>query len=225
MKIDTPECDEAVYRARRRDLERLLGQPSVAHLRPCPECDIRCPCRGSRTCPCGCSPRCADAPAQMSSEPEAHPIEPGIAPLVYSLYALRVCHPCWSCEGHYDAGGRLSRLPSVWFHSSSATYPAVIAECLWELEFANKLASPWRVAAVAWGNRLDSTFSIEPDLRRSEPPPLSALHRDVEAIAAALVDEARRISALALGEVEGALAVAEVEGGRSGAGAAPPPPS
>jgi len=155
----------------------------------------------------------------MSCEPEAHPIEPRIAPLVYSLYALRVCRPCWSCEGHYDPSGRLGRLPSVWFHSPTATYPAVIAECLWELGFAKKIASSWRVAAVAWGNRLDSTFSIEPDLRHSEPPPLRVLHQDVEAIAAALVDEARRIAALALGEVEGALR------GRSGAGAVAPPPS
>ncbi len=200
MEIETLKRDEAAYAERRRDLQRLLGQPSAADLRPCPECDIPCPCRSSPTCTCGCSESCADAPRQMSSEPEAHPIEPGIASLVYSLYALRVCRPCWSCEGHYDTRGALGRLPSVWFRTSAAAYPALIAECLWQLQYTDKTASSWRVAAVALGNPLDSTFSIEPDLRHEDAPELSLLHRDVAAISEALVGEMHRIAKLALRE-------------------------
>ena len=115
MKLAWPESDAGRKKASRQALARLVVQPLVRDLRPCPDCDLPCPAHASPECCCGCSAACPDVSRQMSVEPDAYPIEPGIAPLVFEFYALRLCPPCWSCEGHVDAAGKLTRLPRVWF--------------------------------------------------------------------------------------------------------------
>ncbi len=202
MKIELPERDGSLYRQRARDLELLLRQPSAAERRPCPGCDVRCTCSASPTCTCGCSSACAHAPRRMSSEPEIHPIEAGIVPLVYILNVLRLCPPCWSCEGHYGPGGGLGKLPSVWFHAHSDAYPALIADHLAELRVGRRIAHPWQISLVSWGSRVDTTFYIRPDLSHVSDASLRRLHADIDAIAGALVDEARRLAGRALDEIE-----------------------
>ncbi len=175
MKIEQPRPDLSLYRRRGRELDFLLRRPSASVTRPCPDCDIPCPCAASPTCTCGCSSACEQVPLRMSSDPENHPIELGIAPLVYCLNELGVCRPCWSCEGHLDAQGNFGRIPSVWFHSESSVYPALISDYLYDLPRERKIAHPWRVAMVSSGGPLICTYAIEPYLTHVEEPDLAAL--------------------------------------------------
>ena len=101
MRIDGLGPDPAFYREYRNDLELLLRQAGDHDARPCPGCTIRCPKCGSHSCTCNCTSACDVAPRMMSSDPDDHPVESGIVPLVYAFYSLRLTPPCWSCEGPY----------------------------------------------------------------------------------------------------------------------------
>ncbi len=102
----------------------------------------------------------------MSAEADSHPIEPGIAPLVFEFYALRLCLPCWSCEGHADEAGTLTRLPRVWFHYHDIVYLGLIAYCLFELRRARARGRPWQVrVGLSAADGGDALFSLEPALR------------------------------------------------------------
>lgn len=130
----------------------------------------------------------------MSSDPKNHPIEPHIAPLVYALNCMRVCPPCWSCEGHLDAKGNPWRQPAVWFTARSVAYPHVIAQCLREELTAGTLAAPWLVSAVAWGQYADSAFAIQPEPRERGSPDLERLWKDIARLSAALPSRAQTIA-------------------------------
>ena len=132
MKIQTPPQPDQEYKLQyRRELKLLLSQPSDREMKPCPNCDVLCPAHQSPTCTCSCSPECFFAASNMSSEGERYPVEEKIRPLVYSFYTLRVCMPCWSCEGHYKSNGfEVSKVPKVWFYSRSLLYPRLISEHL-----------------------------------------------------------------------------------------------
>ncbi len=204
MKIEPPEPDAPFYRERQRDLENLLRQPTAAQARPCPDCDVPCPCCGSPSCTCGCSSDCAEAPRQLSVEPDLYPIEAAILPLVYALSALRVCKPCWSCEGHYDAAGKLYKLPRVWFFARSITIPDVIAEHLARLRSERRLAYPWMVSVVPRGDSLDTAYSIEPKLGPDSDPNLARLHHDVRTIADDMREKIEPITRRRIGELDAA---------------------
>ena len=125
----------------------------------------------------------------MSSEPDRFPIEPGIAPLVFALLLLRLCHPCWSCEGHTDATGALTRMPQVWFAADSVTYPRLILACLHTLHFKKRIASPWRVGlSLAEGDNPQPLFFIAPDVSLEAAPTLDSLRQDIRVIAGNLAD-------------------------------------
>lgn len=178
------------------DLERLIAQPTAAQRRPCRGCRIRCPCGKSTTCTHACSPACAHAPRMLPSDPEHHPIEPGIVALVFALRSLRVFEPCWSCEGHNGAGGRLGKLPRVWFYCRSLVYPRLLWEYLGELRRRKALAVHWQVCLTFSAvDNADTAFSVEPALGPAEAPPLSALRADAATIAAELADAIRKCAA------------------------------
>lgn len=202
MKIEHSGSDESDLGARKARLEELLAQPSPSETRPCSGCDLLCACSASSTCTCGCSDACDQAPRRLSSDPDQHPVEAKIIPLVYSLSTLRVCQPCWSCEGHYDAGGQLNRVPSVWFYADSAAYPAVIADYLTELRIRKTLSYPWQVSLVSWGNSFDITYAIEPDLKREREPRLHAMQKDVVTISERLRDEIRRLAGETVADID-----------------------
>jgi hypothetical protein len=195
MRIKRPAPDPAACRAHRQALEDLLRQPTDKQARPCPGCRVPCPCRGSPACTCGCSSACAHAPGQLSSEPDTYPIEPGILPLVYGLSSLRVVFPCWSCEGHPGDSGAFRKRPGVWFFARSLATPGVIAEHLSELRIAGKLACPWHVCVVRWGDDVEPTFAIEPEAPAMDGPGLDRLRRDVRVISADLQTHVKRLAA------------------------------
>ncbi len=162
-----------------------------------PVCGPNCP----HASPERCSRHCPDIPRILSSDPKNHPLESGIAPLVYELKRLEAFHPCWSCEGHNDADGKLWKIPRVWFYCKSVAHLRVLADALKALHLAKKLSVPWRVTLTfSDDDNADTTFSLEPNLNH-EHPSLAALQRDVDRIAEhlreAVFAEARKLSRLA----------------------------
>ena len=159
-----------------------------------PVCSPDCPAASRARC----SRRCPDIPRVMSSDPDRHPLEPGIAPLAFELKRLGVFDPCWSCEGHNDNQGKLWKVPRVWFYCASVVHVRVLADAMRQLHADRKTNAPWRVAlTVSTQNNPDTAFSLEPDIDGRHVG-LPALRRDVETIATHLrglvLTEARRLS-------------------------------
>lgn len=198
MKIAKPRSDPEFDAQAAGERAHLLRQPTAKEARPCPGCELPCPCSASLDCTCGCTVNCPYAPRKMSSDPEEHPVEPGIAPLVLALYGLRVVEPCWSCEGHMGPGDKLLRPPSVWFYSRSTTYPMLITDYLAELAGAKDTGHRWHLCMVTFGEGNDGcpVFSIEPDRSGAEPD-LMMLRRDVRVIAEGFVDGIRALASAA----------------------------
>lgn len=192
LRIDTLDNDVEKVEQSIRDLNLLLDQPSTRQARPCPGCSMPCPCSASTTCGCGCAPTCSQAPKSMSSEPERYPIETKIVPLVYEFYTLRVCRPCWSCEGHVDGAGEVIKIPRVWFYSRSLVYPRLITEVLMDLDFKKRLSVPWHICVVNPGDALDTTFSLEPNTKFAAEISLSDLQSDSGIVASELTRETRK---------------------------------
>lgn len=188
MGIRLLEPNKPYYRDCRSDLTALLHRAAGPEERICPGCHIPCATCGGTSCTCNCSPDCPEAPRQMSSDPENHPIEKNIVPMVYALHDLGVFEPCWSCEGHADASGRLRRPPQVWFYARSIVYPDLVSSCLAGLHHARELTQPWTVNVVCWDHEMpDTTFSIEPRLGLGDESRLDALRRDARTIGRSLV--------------------------------------
>ena len=192
MRIATPAQDAGFLRARRIELGELLGQPLPNDVRPCPGCDMPCPATGSTTSASHCGPECPHAAKQMSSEPEEFPIEQGIVPLVYALYSLRLVEPCWSCEGHTKDDGTYWRLPQAWFYCRSQVLPRIMADALAQLRSKGVTEATWIInVTYAAEESLDPVYAIRPDLSMSESYDLQTLRRDVDGLAAGLLEAVR----------------------------------
>lgn len=207
MRIDLMKPDHKRYCERRDELNRFAGDLDAPFARPCANCNMPCPCCGSPTCTCACGPSCAHAPAELSCDPGGHPIEPAIVPLVYAVATLRSVVPCWSCEGHKKKTGGLLRPPQVWFHAQSLAHVAVIDEFIQDLSVKSKLTHHWRVRSITMGNRLDSTFALEPDLHDWDDVSLLRLRRDADIIAEELTKGVRDLIDRFRTELDTALAL------------------
>lgn len=184
MKVDVFEQDPQLQERQKQELLTLLEQPGEKQERPCASCDVPCPCSASQTCACGCASTCRHASTRMSSEPERYPIEEHITPLVYSFNVMRVCRPCWSCEGHMDGQTEHSRrLPQVWFYSPSVLYPRLVAELLEQMRFQKKLKHEWCIRILGWGDKLNTRFSIMPVEVEANERELISLQQDSKVIA------------------------------------------
>ncbi len=206
-------------RGRVAQIREELGEILHGGMDGVPVCAADCPNAG----PARCSRHCPDIPQMLSSDPENHPLESRIAPLVYEIKRLEVFDPCWSCEGHNRADGSLWKIPRVWFYCRSVVHLRVLANALKELHMDQRLSVPWRVVLTfSDGDNADTTFSLEPSPLATGPlapgpgasrPPLADLQRDVDTIAGHLrdmvFDEARKLSRNAGSEA----------GSRAGAGA------
>ena len=124
----------------------------------------------------------------LSSEPERFPIERHIVPLVYALASTRECRPCWSCEGHEDKDGTLTRVPRVAFDTRSDLPPTLIAEYLGTLFSKKVLNCRWDVLVSPFGNMLNMTYTIEPRIEEEAKAKLYMLRHDVTVIAEGLVE-------------------------------------
>ena len=149
---------------------------------PEPVCIQPCPDYDSAT---GCHWYCHAAAQRLSSDP-ASPLEPAIVPLAFELKRLGVFCPCWSCEGHNDADGRLTKLPRVWFYAQSVVHVRVLAETVDRLSAATPFSAPWRVAVThSDPDNPDTTFSLEPEPGGAGDE-LSGLQADARRIAEGL---------------------------------------
>lgn len=194
MKLRTLARDPREEAVRLRDLDILVRQPAGRELRVCPDCALPCPCSGSPTCTCHCGPHCPHAPQQLSSEGDRYPVEPKIVPLVFAFQELRVCPPCWSCEGHVRGDGEVFRLPQVWFYARSLVYVRLIGEWLRALRHEGRTANPWHVCVSHSESGLDTAFSLEPDLKMMASVDLPSLQRDVLVLASGLVREVQQLA-------------------------------
>jgi hypothetical protein len=195
MKLHQFERDQLVAMRTEEALFHLVGQPTSPEIRPCMSCDLPCECSGSITCGCGCSLDCEHAPAMLSSEPEEFSIEPGIVPLVYALASLGTCPPFWSCEGHLDQSGTVSRIPRVWFYVRDLSYPRLIQDYLMALAGKKKLNYSWYVCVThSDGNNIDTAFSLEPNVTMNEDLDLNRLRSDVRIISDNFVYNIKRLA-------------------------------
>jgi len=167
-------------------LNNLLINPSNI----CKGCEKSCPYvifdnKGEYSC----VKECDEAQYALSSDPDNHPIELGILPLVASLKATGVFIPCWSCEGHMSFNGReLSRSPSVWFSCSSMAYLRLLEEYIGSQY--KSLSINWHIALVMQPSLREGTetlFSLQPNLSLVNNTPIKALHQDIEIIAKGLL--------------------------------------
>ena len=166
MKIiePNPVSESEVVERTRSDLDLLAVQPSDRVERPCRGCKIPCNCSmESPSCTCQCSSACPDAPGQLSSDPGRYPIEAGVVPVVYGLNMIRVMQPCWSCQGHMRNDGSIARVPQVWFHADSITYPQLLLGLLDEMKLAGELKQSWTISLCSLkASVVGSTFKLAP---------------------------------------------------------------
>lgn len=161
MKIQKHDARE-LKSQRLVELRDLLAQPSDRKVRPCPDCRIRFG-QESILSAAHCSFKCRYAPRHMSGSPDRYPIEPGIVPLVYALYSMRLITPCWSCEGHVESDGVMRKRPKVWFYSSSSFYVKLISQTINDLQSQHKISSGWGIRILPFSESMYSTtYSIEP---------------------------------------------------------------
>ncbi len=178
MKIEGSKQGRGRPTQVRDDLDEILCSGADGS----PVCAPNCPKAGTRVC----SRDCPDIPRIISTDPEKHPVEHNIAPLVFELKRLEVFQPCWSCEGHNGPDGKLWKVPRVWFYCSSVVHLRVLASAVSELRVKGHLNVPWQVVLTfSEDDNTNTTFSLEPNLP-DEAPPLLALQQDVETIAAHL---------------------------------------
>lgn len=144
-----------------------------------------------------CAPECPNIAQVCSTDPKRYPLEPAIVPLVFELNALRLVQTCWSCEGHRDAGYRLTKRPQVWFYTRASCYAQLISDYLTGLR-TEVLAHAWQVRLVSMGQRGCTTYSIEPVMDRPDASDLALLHHDLAVIAAGLSYRIRELASQAL---------------------------
>ena len=91
-------------------------------------------------------------------------------------------HPCWSCEGHTDQAGELSKIPRVWFYSDSVVHVRALTDAVDHLYAARRLSTRWHlVLTYSDATNPDTTFSLEPELAADSP--VSALQGDLRIMA------------------------------------------
>lgn len=156
-----------------------------------PPCDIPAPRDCHRHCP--------NARFALSCEPEKYPVEKRIVPLVFEMRQLRVFQPCWSCEGHDAADGRLTRIPRIWFYANAQVHLRLLNEGLAALNRGGTLNAEWHVTlAHSAMENPDTLYSLEPRRRDGPGLELAKLQLDIDVMAENLsllvYDEGRKLA-------------------------------
>ncbi len=166
----------------------MAAEGPVLNGRICGEvCSKTCGVCGSTACQCACSPTCRDAPYALSSDPDAYPIEPGIAGLVYAMTRSGLFETCWSCEGHPHQDGSLWKAPTVWFYCEAMVHARLLADSITRLSLDGCLTATWQIAITySDPDNPRTTFALAPVLSHGERTSLTELQRDIAEIGFAL---------------------------------------
>ena len=150
-------------------------------------CTRICSQCGSLDCQCDCSPNCPEVPLALSIDPEHHPIEPRITPLVFEMKCLGMFRPCWSCEEHLHPNGSFWKVPRVWFYCDSTVHVRILADALANLKCAKKLSNKWQVLVTfSDSDNPETTFSLGRLMTAESRPSLPAMQKDVVQIVRSL---------------------------------------
>jgi len=186
MRVKGPNFGSDFDQHQRGNLHALVSELGEATGRLCENCDLPCACSASPSCTCSCAPDCAHAPKLMTSDPN-FPIESLIAPLVFAFLELRLCPPCWSCEGHMAPNGELKRPPTVWFYTRSQVFLGIIDDYAVSLWAKKMLNVPWRVSiAYTDPGQNAPAYALQPELANIVTSDLNAMQADIGVIAGGL---------------------------------------
>jgi len=195
MLIEQPQLAYLDAQQTRQSLEVFLKQPGPQELPPCPGCENHIKSK--------CSCQCPDAKRALSTEPDSHPIETSVVPLVYGLMSTRLSQTIWSCEGHMDENNRLISLPRVSFYTSSPVYSQLLHRHLAKLMLDKKLVYNWHVTLTDYAQTWGQTYSITPDLNFvNGDVHLGALQNDLKVIAEDLLEKMKQIAHEMLQEID-----------------------
>lgn len=204
MKISTPNASAENLNLAITALQEFLSQAAPKEAPPCPGCQDHTPEK--------CKPGCSDAPRAMSIDPELYPIEPGVVPLVYELFSMRLVQPCWSCEGHTqeltDGEQFLWKIPQVCFYSSSPVYPQLLLRCLNDLKFTKQLEYVWHVVLSDFSQTWEVTYSLQPDLNQVDKADIKLIQKDLLTISNNLYSNMRIQASKMLAELQQQLKAA-----------------
>jgi hypothetical protein len=187
IRIEHPVASTDRERQRRAEIALAIEGRQIDG-RICGEtCTIACTVCGASACQCMCSMQCPDMPRAISSDPDNHPIEPAVAPLVFAMTRVAAFQPCWSCEGHLGLDGKLWKVPRVWFYSETMVAVRLLTDGLGDLARTGKLQTSWRVSVTySDPKNAETTFSLEPSRPFDEANGLAKLQEDMSIIAEAL---------------------------------------
>lgn len=167
----------------------ILSSLAETSKRPCKDCTKACSCSKSAVCLCDCSTVCPQMRAQLSSDKVNYPIEDKISPLVYAFNMMNVAKSCWSCEGHTNIDGELTKLPQLWFYSDSTLLLRLLDDSLSLFHIKGMTTSSWGITSTYSAREsLDDTFAIKPCMDLSAPADLTSLQQDIVIISLHLSD-------------------------------------
>ena len=190
MKIDYPDTDISLVESRLLEVDWLLSSLNSTTGRPCPGCTIKCDKCGSNHCNCNCAVTCVNAPAQLSSEHARYPIEDNVLPLGFTLRSMKVCDPCWSCEGHLDGAQKLTKLPQVWFHCNSMTLIRLLDDCITYFKLRAIINNSWQIVVTyTEPGSLINAFSLKPEVQVGQSLELEVLQQDLMSMAQHLPEQ------------------------------------
>lgn len=192
MHIPRPKITETDINGLIDDLVHLINQPTASELAPCPNCDVK---NKSEWINGNCSPKCYNAAAALSEDPERYPIEEHVVPLVFELASMRLVQTCWSCEGHLDIDGTLWKLPQVSFYSTRPIYSQLLCNYLSRLHWKKVLNYPWEIVLTNYGCTWDITYTIRCNMNQANNPNIYLMQKDLlnmaDNLANAIKDDAR----------------------------------
>lgn len=184
MRVEHPLSSTDHDRQRHAEIKDAIAGRQIEGRICSINCTITCTECGASACQCMCSAKCPEMPRVLSSDPDRHPIEQAVAPLVFAMKQITAFQPCWSCEGHLGLDGKIWKIPRVWFYCQSMVSVRLLTDGLNSNVLTEKLHASWRIAVTfSEPDNAETTFSLEPVQPLDEAVKLPELQEDLSTIA------------------------------------------